>query len=175
MSYEAAHKQPDGPGDARPTAMSIIKDEQLIDKLQGKVFLITGGSSGIGIETARAIYATGAHVYITARDIKKGQEVADEIAASNPDSKGKIEVLKLELDSLQSVKECAADFQSKSKQLNVLIENAGTSFLLPIRYCLGSAKCMQGSSPASVASDDLRVRPPRRRHGVSRGEDKGRL
>ena len=67
MSYEAAHANATGAGDGRPTAMDIIKDEGLVDKLQGKVFLITGGNSGIGVETARAIYATGAHVYITSR------------------------------------------------------------------------------------------------------------
>lgn len=51
--------------------------------------------------------------------------MAKEIAASLPSSKGKIDVLKLELDDLQSVRQCAADFLSKSKQLNVLITNAG--------------------------------------------------
>ena len=127
MSYEVAHRETQGPGDARPTAMDIIKDEGLEGKLQGKVFLITGGNSGIGVETARAIYATGAHVFITSRDVKKGQEVAEEIADSLPNSMGKIDVLQLELDDLQSVKACAADFLSKSKQLNVLITNAGAS------------------------------------------------
>jgi len=47
--YADAHANPEGPGDARPTAMSIVKDEDLIDKLTGKVVLITGASSGIGI------------------------------------------------------------------------------------------------------------------------------
>ena len=126
MTYESVHAGPEGPGDARPTAMQIIEDEKLVNQFTDKVFLVTGGSSGIGIETARAVYATGAHVYITARDVKKGQEVTDEIKASLPDSKGKIDVLKLELDSLQSVKDCAAEFLGKSKQLNVLINNAGT-------------------------------------------------
>ena len=127
MSYEAAHRETQGPGDARPTAMDIIKDEGLEGKLQGKVYLITGGNSGIGVETARAMYATGAHVFITSRDVNKGQEVAEEIADSLPTSMGKIDVLQLELDDLQSVKACAADFLSKSKQLNVLITNAGAS------------------------------------------------
>lgn len=108
-----------------------MQDEGLVDKLQGRVFLITGGNSGIGVETARAIYATGAHVYITSRDVSKGEEVAKEIAASFPESKGKIDVLKLELDDLQSVRQCAADFLSKSKQLNVLITNAG-NFVWPL-------------------------------------------
>ena len=123
--YEAAHDNTDGPGDARPTAMQIIKDEGLIGKLEGKVFLITGANSGIGVETARAIHATGADVYMTSRNLENGQKVASEIMASNSGSKGKIDVLKLQLDSLQSVRECAADFLSRSKRLNVLINNAG--------------------------------------------------
>jgi hypothetical protein len=40
--YAAAHANPNGPGDARPTAMAIIEDEQLVNKLTDKVILITG-------------------------------------------------------------------------------------------------------------------------------------
>ena len=123
--YETAHDSTDGPGDARPTAMQIIKDEGLSGKLEGKVFLITGANSGIGVETARAIHATGADVYMTSRNRENGHKVASEIMASNSGSKGKIDVLQLQLDSLQSVRECAADFLSRSKRLNVLINNAG--------------------------------------------------
>ena len=43
-----AHATPQGPGDARPTALSIITDEGLNGNLKGKVILITGASSGIG-------------------------------------------------------------------------------------------------------------------------------
>lgn len=122
-----------------------MQDEGLVDKLQGKVFLITGGNSGIGVETARAIYATGAHVYITSRDVSKGEEVAKEIAASLPESKGKIDVLKLELDDLQSVRQCAADFLSKSKQLNVLITNAGNFYFLASAHPMLSTTCYMSS------------------------------
>lgn len=46
--YAAAHASPGGPGDARPSALDIVKDEGLEGKLSDKVVLITGCSSGIG-------------------------------------------------------------------------------------------------------------------------------
>ena len=58
--YADVHKEPKGPGDARPTAMQIVEDQGLIGKLKGKVFVVTGASSGIGIETVRAVHAAGA-------------------------------------------------------------------------------------------------------------------
>ncbi|KAF2175700.1 short-chain dehydrogenase [Zopfia rhizophila CBS 207.26] len=125
--YAKSHKRSSlaGPGDARPTALQIIKDEDLIEKLQGTVFLITGVSSGIGIETMRAIHATGAHVFGTVRDVEKGQAVVDKILASNPNG-AKIDLIKMELDSFESIKAGAADFLKKcSGKLNVLINNAG--------------------------------------------------
>lgn len=46
--YAAAHADPAGPGDGRPSALDIVKDEGLEGKLSDKVVLITGCSSGIG-------------------------------------------------------------------------------------------------------------------------------
>ena len=117
---------------------AIVADENLIGKLSNKVILITGCSSGIGIETARALYATGAHLFITARDVKKGQEVVNDIVISHNGVTAKIDVLKLDLDSLQSVWEGASNFLSNSKQLNILINNAGKCCLFVrhmLRYC----------------------------------------
>lgn len=70
--YAEAHKKTAGPGDARPTALQIVEDEGLVGKLTDKVFVVTGVSSGIGIETMRALYATGGHVFGTVRDAAKG-------------------------------------------------------------------------------------------------------
>ena len=75
--YAEAHQDPHGPGDARPTALQIVEDEGLIGKLSGKVFLVTGVSSGIGIETMRALYATGGHVFGTVRNLEKGEVVPE--------------------------------------------------------------------------------------------------
>ena len=53
--YSEAHKLKNlaGAGDARPTAIQIVQDEGLIGKLSDKVFLVTGGNSGIGYETVK--------------------------------------------------------------------------------------------------------------------------
>ncbi|GAQ78931.1 NAD(P)-binding Rossmann-fold superfamily protein [Klebsormidium nitens] len=124
--YAAVHATPNGPGDARPTAMAIIKDEGLVGKLKDKVILITGCSSGIGVETARALHATGAHLFLTVRNVGKGEKVVQDIVETDKSgSGGKVELLRLELDSLASVRAAAAEFLSRSKKLNVLINNAG--------------------------------------------------
>ncbi|MCJ1423420.1 hypothetical protein MMC29_001303 [Sticta canariensis] len=81
-------------------------------------------TAGIGVETARALHATGADVFITARNRDKAQAAVDDIIRSSP-GQGNLEILHLELDSLHSVREFAAAFPQHSKQLNVLITNAG--------------------------------------------------
>ncbi|OAK98216.1 NAD(P)-binding protein [Phaeosphaeriaceae sp. SRC1lsM3a] len=118
--YAEAHAHPQGPGDARPTALQIIKDNDLLDKLQGKVALITGVSSGIGTETAKALSAAGMHVFGAVRNLSKATE------ALGPHlSPGHLELLELDMSSLASVRACAAAFLSRSSQLHVLINNAG--------------------------------------------------
>lgn len=126
--YSAAHENPQGPSDARPTAFQIIKDEGLEGKLGDKVFVVTGGSAGIGVETIRALHATGATVITTVRNVPKGQAVVDEILASSPSNTAPIHVVKAELDSLESIKEGAKEILAKSNgKVNVLINNAGVS------------------------------------------------
>lgn len=122
--YADVHRRPQGPGDARPTAMQIVDDENLINKWQDKTVLITGGGSGIGVETARALHATGAQVFITTRNLAQAKEVCDHIIKTSP-SKRPIEVLYMDLSSLTSVRDAAAEFLRRSNRLNILISNAG--------------------------------------------------
>lgn len=121
--YAAAHTNTKGPGDARPTAMQIVEDEDLIGKLSDKVFLVTGVSSGIGIETMRALYASGGHVFGTVRNMAKGQKAVDEVKSQTQG--GKITLIEMDNESLASVKKAAEEFLSQCKQLNILIANAG--------------------------------------------------
>lgn len=118
--YAEAHANQHGPGDARPTALQIVKDEQREETMKDKVVFITGCSSGLGVETARAMKATGATVYVTARNLDKAKQALGDILTG-----GRVHVLKLDLESFDSVRSCANEFKSKSSTLNILIENAG--------------------------------------------------
>jgi NAD(P)-dependent dehydrogenase (short-subunit alcohol dehydrogenase family) len=118
--YADSHKNPAGAGDARPTALQIIKDEGLENNMKEKVFLVTGCSSGIGVETGRALAATGAKVFLTVRSLEKGQAVCGSFLEP-----GRVELLELDTSDLSSVRSAAASFLQKSPTLNVLICNAG--------------------------------------------------
>jgi hypothetical protein len=124
--YTAAHASPQGEGDARPTALQIINDEGLVNKLTDKVMLVTGTSSGIGVETVRALHSTGAHVFMQVRDMEKGKAVMKEILASS-EGKGKLEILYMELGSFASIRAGVEEFLKQSNTLNVLVNNAGIS------------------------------------------------
>ncbi|GFF51500.1 short-chain dehydrogenase TIC 32, chloroplastic [Aspergillus udagawae] len=118
--YADIHKNPQGPGDARPTAMQIIHDEGLEGQLTRSSILITGASSGIGIETAKTLFATGATLYLTARNLNKAKKALGDMVSSP-----RVHLLELDLESLASVCACAAEVLSKTKTLNVFIANAG--------------------------------------------------
>ncbi|WYZ44530.1 hypothetical protein EsH8_VII_000966 [Colletotrichum jinshuiense] len=126
--YIAAHQNPQGPGDARPTALQIIEDEGLTGNgLSGKTALVTGANRGIGLETARALHAAGATVFLGVRDLKSGREAVEDITAtSDPDSGARLQLLEMSLDSLTSVRNAAQTLLSKTNnKINILALNAG--------------------------------------------------
>ncbi|KAJ3547409.1 hypothetical protein NM208_g1528 [Fusarium decemcellulare] len=125
--YAATHTNPQGPGDARPTALRIVQDEGLMGKLSGKIALITGGNQGLGLETARALHATGATIFITARSSAKVEQAIRDIlsTAGVAESSSPIYGIELKLDSLASVRAAAKQFLAQSNKLNLLILNAG--------------------------------------------------
>jgi NAD(P)-dependent dehydrogenase (short-subunit alcohol dehydrogenase family) len=118
--YAAVHATSTGPGDDRPTALQIIQDEDLVGKLNGKVILVTGCSSGIGVETARALHETSATLYLTARNVDKIRQAAPDLVASP-----RVHLLPLDLSSLGAVRTFVEEFKSKCHTLNILIANAG--------------------------------------------------
>lgn len=120
--YVEVHRDPQGPGDNRPTAAQIIKDEGIENKWTDKSVMITGCSSGLGIEIERALSATGATLYLTVRDMERGKDALAELLAACPD---RVHLLQLDLSSLESVRACARAFLAKCVPLNVLVCNAG--------------------------------------------------
>ncbi|KAI1358198.1 short chain dehydrogenase [Xylaria arbuscula] len=117
--YADAHNNLGGPGDARPTALQIIKDEGREGNMKDKVFLMTGASAGIGVETARALAHTGAKVFLAVRNLEKGQKVCASFLEP-----GRVELLQMDTSSLSSVRAAAEAFLQKSPTLNVLVCNA---------------------------------------------------
>lgn len=90
--------------------------------LSGKSVLITGGTSGLGAETARAMAAKGAEVTITARTEAKGQATVDQIKASTGKT---VSVEGLELGSTSSIRAFAERINSGDRKIDLLINNAG--------------------------------------------------
>ncbi|KAK1844126.1 putative short-chain dehydrogenase [Colletotrichum chrysophilum] len=125
--YAAAHQNPQGPGDARPTALQIIEDENLVGKLAGKTIVITGANQSIGLDTARALYATGAYIILGVRSNEKGDKaIADIENTPNLPGRGSLQAVVLSLNSLDSVRKGVESFLAKSGgKLNILINNAG--------------------------------------------------
>lgn len=131
--YAAVHASPAGPGDKRPTAAQVLADQKLSPaSLTHLTSLVTGCTSGIGFETARALQATGMRVFITARTLEKGASAAQQIQAANAKAHPgqtlqDIQVIQLALDDLSSVRRAAADANARigAQGLNILVCNAG--------------------------------------------------
>jgi len=91
--------------------------------LTGKVVLITGGHSGLGLETTRGLAMRKATIYIGCKDPKKAQLDINNVKSEtqNPN----IFLLQLDLSSLESVRRFVTQFQSEKLPVNILINNAG--------------------------------------------------
>jgi NAD(P)-dependent dehydrogenase (short-subunit alcohol dehydrogenase family) len=93
--------------------------------LKGKRVLVTGVSSGLGVETARSLAAHGAQVVGTARDFKKADAATEEVKKDAVANGGSFEVVALDLTSLTSVRACADGLLKKDEPFDVIIANAG--------------------------------------------------
>lgn len=93
--------------------------------LEDTTFLISGANTGIGKETARALAARGARLYLACRSEASGQRAIEEIAAQTGNRS--LELLSLDLGDLESVRRCAEAFLATGQPLQVLINNAGVA------------------------------------------------
>jgi NAD(P)-dependent dehydrogenase (short-subunit alcohol dehydrogenase family) len=89
----------------------------------GRIAVVTGANGGLGLETARELARKGAHVVIAARDQRKAaaaeEEIRGEVAGAS------LEVIELDLASLDSVHSAAAAIAASHERIDLLVNNAG--------------------------------------------------
>ncbi|KAG9231632.1 hypothetical protein BJ875DRAFT_429425 [Amylocarpus encephaloides] len=106
--------------------------EKDISSQHGRVFLITGGTTGIGFELAKALYHLNGRVYITSRSLRSAEAAITRITSSRPHpsqkiaaGSGSLQPLKLDFSDLRTIKATAKEFLLKETRLDVLWHNAG--------------------------------------------------
>jgi NAD(P)-dependent dehydrogenase (short-subunit alcohol dehydrogenase family) len=90
---------------------------------RGRIAVVTGANSGLGLATARELARAGARVVIACRNVEKGASAARRIESAVPDAQ--VEVEALDLASLDSVRAFAERFRAEHGGLDLLINNAG--------------------------------------------------
>ncbi len=91
--------------------------------MTGKTVVITGGNSGIGLETAVALAQAGAKTLITVRDTARGQAAVADIWARS--GSNDVDVVVFDLGSIASTRQGAADILARCDRIDVLVNNAG--------------------------------------------------
>ncbi|VUC25287.1 unnamed protein product [Clonostachys rosea] len=117
--------------------------EENLPSQKGKVFMVTGGNSGIGYELCKILYGSGATIYMATRSEKRATDAIQTITQSAPSAQGTLKFLHLDLDDLNSVKAAAAAFAAQESKLDVLWNNAGLS---GFRFA-SDARTTQGFEP----------------------------
>lgn len=106
--------------------------EKNLPSQEGKVFIVTGGASGVGFELSKILYHAGGKVYIAGRSEARALEAIKSIKSltsqgSTQSTQGQLEFLHLQLDDLSTIKASVEAFKSKESKLDVLWNNAGVS------------------------------------------------
>ncbi len=94
-----------------------------ITEQTGKLAVVTGANSGIGLETARRLVGAGAQVILAVRNPERGARALDDIRSSHPD--GNVSTESLDLSSLQSVRDFADTMTTLGRPIDILVNNAG--------------------------------------------------
>jgi len=129
------------PFNAKSQSSEVIKG---ID-LSGKTAIVTGGSSGLGVETARALAQAGAHVVLPVRNRAKAEKTLQDIKASTGKT---VELADMDLMSFASVRAFADQFVASGRPLHLLINNAGV-MAIPERRMEGRIEAQFGTNHLS--------------------------
>lgn len=100
---------------------TLMCDPKLFEKdLSGRTYIVTGANSGAGFATAEQLAKQGAHVIGACRRVDAGKA-----AFADLDARGSVEIMELDLASLESVRKFAEAFLAKHDRLDGLVNNAG--------------------------------------------------
>ena len=142
----------------------------------GKHMVITGGTSGVGLETARLLVAAGGDVLVIGSDQAKGAEAEQTLNKAAVGS-GRVTFVRADLASLQDVRALAATITERIDHLDVLINNAGivtternetvdgfertfaVNYLAPFALTNALLPLLRGSAPSRVLSLTAAVEP----------------
>lgn len=111
---------------APPGLMRVLEGwgyESLPD-LTGKIFIVTGGTSGLGQVASCQLAKVGAHVIVASPDPERADEALHEMRRATPDMKGRLEYLHLDLSSLTSIRRFADEFLVSDLPLHGILCNA---------------------------------------------------
>ncbi len=103
--------------------------------LSGKTAIVTGANTGIGFETALALYEKGADVLLACRDLDKAGQAVEKIKLHG--GTGNVQAARLQLEDLEQVREFAEVFRQQHQQLHLLINNAGVAMPPPSKTVQG--------------------------------------
>jgi NAD(P)-dependent dehydrogenase (short-subunit alcohol dehydrogenase family) len=103
--------------------MARQKLEATPPDLSGKLAVVTGSNSGLGLGLATRLAAAGADVVLAIRNQAKGEAAATQIQATVPDAK--LTIKRLDLASLASVTALGGELNAEGRPIDILVNNAG--------------------------------------------------
>src|SRR5207244_8739890 len=103
----------------------MTTDEKMAGKLDGRIALVTGGTSGIGLATAKRFVAEGAYVFITGRREKELASAVKSIGESVTGVQG-------DVSQIGDLERLFAQFKQEKGRLDIVFANAGTAKYAPL-------------------------------------------
>lgn len=114
-----------------------------IPSLKGKTIIVTGGNSGLGLQSVKAYAEKGALVVLACRNYAKGEEARAEIMKTTPDAQ--IVVMTLDLADFTSIRAFAERFNKEFDRLDILLNNAGI-MMPPYQLTKDGLESQQGTN-----------------------------
>ncbi|KAI0105835.1 NAD(P)-binding protein [Daldinia grandis] len=113
-----------------PPAPTFTEKNVVAGSQVGKVFIITGANSGIGLDLVKFLYPTGATIYLASRSLERIQNAIVQVSSISPApaTPATLKPLHLDLSDLTTIKPAAASFAAQESRLDILWHNAGFGY-----------------------------------------------